>query len=606
MIRVPNPQTKIWQQTNKSDVLGSLRGSFNLDLTLNLGKTRTTGMLQTTFQATNSDFTAPAVGYRYYLGKIWTVAGSKVHSNSGTPKDPFTVDASTGTPTTCDSLYSDIEVSGDTTGSVLYVTTASNSVYYTTNGTLWSNFTAGAGDTTNPHMLLYYAGRMYMTTVGNKIISWDSSRTVATTGQYTLTLPPSQYITWMRSSSNRIWIGTINQNNGKGYVYEWDGSSSNPTKSYRMEGQGALACVIKDDVPYVMDSNGKIFYWNGGTFKEAARLPLNEKYLTRPLEIGGSGAGNGRFIHPNGMTILNGRILCLINNKISDNAGSTLEFCPSGIWELDFDSQNPAGGIGLYHKYSLSYTPVGSTTITDWGQNRLSQVGALSDMKLVDTSAGANGSLLASATIFTDASSTTNGVFINDTKDTRQKTAYFVTTELDGVPTQQEIPVISIWQKAYLNYRKLKNATDKIVLKYRTANQSPTELTITWTSTTTFTTTDANIANYAVGDEVEITRGKGGGMCSHITAISAPVAGVYTVTVDEVHTGATSGTATARLQKWTKIKTYVQDQTSTYKELGLPQNTINDWIQFKVFFVFTGDDQFDELFVIDKANQKAI
>ena len=580
MIQLPG-KSKIWTQPNISTVLGSLASTFNIDPQTNLGKLRTTGMIQTTFEATNTDMTDPPLKFVNYNGSIWTVAGTKVHKTAigdDDPMDPFVVDAISGSPTTLSFSHSDIEAFNGR----VYVTgvVASFGNLYRTNATTWTDL--GALSSTGPFRLCAYANRLYIQVGSNEIHSMNTSETIATSGQYTIDFADNgtSNITFIKAGADKIWVGMRTSDGQPGIIYEWDGSSNQATRSYKISARSPLSCVMKDDVPYVMDNQGRLLVFNGGAFVEVARLPLFDKILEGSY-------GSEKWIHSNGMSLINGKVNMLIRNTLEDT--STPEFCMSGIWEYD-------ERMGLYHKHSLSYTPIGTTTITSWGQGRLAKVGGLNEMRTGDTGAGANGYFLAGAETYLTATTSSCGVFINDYLDTTQKAGYIVTPELSGEG------ISDIMQKVYANYRRLLASGDKIVVKYRTSKQEPTEMTITWTSTTTFTTTDSNMANYAVGDEVEITRGKGGGMCSHITVISNN-AGTYTVTVDETHTGATSGTATARFQKWIKAGS-ITDIVSAYKEF--PIGLEATWIQFKVFFLWTGKNEFEKLTLVHEPQQKPL
>lgn len=585
MIKVPSDKSPILTQPNRGNSLGTLNSTFNIDLTTVPAKVRTTGMIRTTTEGTDTDMTSAPMGFKRVLGSIWTIAGTKVHSTpigSEFPRFPFVVDATASSPTTIAYGHSDLEVFNG----ALYVSgyNVLGASLYKYDGS-WA--TNGTGIGTGSHYMTTFGDRLYITH-RTGVYSMNTSDSIATSGQYTLELPSlggsNNKVTFVQSASNRIWIGWSMGRSGEGgLVYEWDGSSSQATKVYKLE-VVPFACVIKDDIPYIFGSNGRLMAWNGGTFVEVARLPLDEEQLA------GAFSFDSFPVHPNGMCLSNGRINILIRNELANSSASINEKCPSGIWEYDPE-------IGLYHKHSFRFTPVGTTTVTDFGQNRIVQPGALVEMKNEDTNAAAVGTLLAGADLYTTLSTNDCGVFVNDTLDTTKKFGYFTTAELNGEG------VADIFQKVYLNYGKLLNSGDKIIVKYRANRQAPAEMAITWTSTTTFTTTDANMANYSVGDEVEITRGKGGGMCSHITVISEN-AGTYTVTVDETHTGA-SGTATARLQKWIKAGS-ITDQASTYKELPLSAITVpQSWLQVKVCFYWTGKNEFERLTIAHTTGQSA-
>lgn len=574
----PNGQ---WTQQNIGDVRGSLWSSFNLDLTVKKGDTKITRLIHS--QSTSADlanlgtpigFVRIDTGGGIQNAPFWTVAGARVFSTSVPfASGAFSQDATSGSPTTCSSAFSDIALFNGS----MYVTTTSNAVYKYNTGT-WSNFTAGAADS-NVHMLCSYANRMYMSRAVSAIVSWNTSDTVATSGQYTLTLPNANenVITFMRAASDRIWIGTMNIYGGQGHIYSWDGSSGNPVR-YNLNSTGVAAGIVKDDVLYAVDNNGRLIAFNGGTFVEIARLPNYNRFAF----TGTTSASNDRWMHPNGMAIVEDKILMLVNTVQSANGSPTEEMCPSGIWEYDKD-------IGLYHKYSFSYLDRVVESITDYGQSRISVAGGLGYAKNSSTSSGSNGILLAGCRYYTNASSTQYAIFTDDNNDNYLKAGYLVTTKL---PAQG---IVDAWQALALKYNNLYSASDKIVIKYRMMDDAPVEATITWVNTTSFTTT-TDISAYwtsGTGYEVEIVQGTGAGMCSHITNI-VNNAGTYTVTLDETHTGVTTGTAIARFQKWVKIDA-ASGTTQTMDWFGLSTTASSSWIQLKVWMLMYGRDELREI-----------
>lgn len=596
-----------WIQRNRGDMFGDLQGTFNLDFTKVLGKTRVTRMLQSTSQVSNVSLTSYPVGFKVFtksgVTSIWTAAGAKVHvSASATPNSAFAVDATSSSPTDCDSTVSDIEVFGTS----LYVSSASILNKLTAGGS-WSTIGTLSGTSAIPHMMTIFATdspRLYITDLGYKIYSMlDGDTSLTTSSTNTLTLSTNDNITFLRAASNRIWIGTV-ASSGKGVVYEWDGVVSRPTQVYRLESQGALACVIKDDVPWIVDTNGRLLQFSNGTFIEVGRLPLNEKLLTLATST-----VNNRFIHPNGMTISNGKINLLINNVLGDNGSTINEFCPSGIWEYDDVIYNQytgsSMGTGLYHKYSFSYTAIGTNTITDYGQIRVSGVGGLAEMKLPNNGSAATGNILAGAVIYTNASSTDTGTFTNDTFTALSGTTgeyntigagYIVSTKQYAIDEKGNTSLQNTWQNIYTLYQKLLTSASKIYVKYRVVTNTPLEISITWTSTTTFTTT-TNV-NTLVGYEVEGTQGKGSGFSAHISQIDQVVVGAtttYTVTLDDIFTGV-SGTAKVRIQNWKKISV-ISQSSATYDQAGI--GDLSNWIQFKVIMLFAGTDELERFLIIN-------
>ena len=124
-----------------------------------------------------------------------------------------------------------------------------------------------------------------------------------------------------------------------------------------------------------------------------------------------------------------------------------------------------------------------------------------------------------------------------------------------------------------LKYSPFTSETDKIIVKYRTEDDRRDEIDVsgtkwraTWTSSTTFTTTQTDMADAEVGDEVEFLNGAAGGMLAHITAISEN-AGTYTVTIDETYANYITGDlSTFVFRNWTKLATISSTGNAYFSE----------------------------------------
>ncbi len=144
-------------------------------------------------------------------------------------------------------------------------------------------------------------------------------------------------------------------------------------------------------------------------------------------------------------------------------------------------------------------------------------------------------------------------------------------------------------------------------MKYRVNEEEPVYATITWTSTTTFTTTTDVTAygpnaagfNGTQGGEVEIIQGTGGASCAHITNI-VNNAGTYTVTLETAITGVT-GTAKARFQKWIKLNPEAIGQVKSYEQQSIGANNVR--IQIKGCLTFTGNGEFYKLAMVSNTDQ---
>lgn len=593
---IPNNPGKKITQLNSSNVLGDLYASFNLDLSENEGLIRIgKRLILNTATGDLANMSSYPVGFAAFNGMKWTIygtgSGSAANTTNAYPSDGlFAQVLGSGVPGAGDSTLSDLLVSY----SELYMTGAEGIVRYTADGTTWNTISI-ASDTLNPHMLASFLARTYVSQLGSQITSWSKSDHIAASigSQYTLDLgnTDSNIITFIRPASDRIWIGTVNTLGGKGYIYDWDGSAGTTTKSYRLESSGALSCVIKDDVPYVMDSNGRLIVWNGGTFKTLTKLNRRRnKMLWNALS-----RVNNRFVHPNGMSLVGGKIHIGIDGRNLDGSatGSSIEeTIPSGVYEYDENR-------GLIHKDSVGSSK-SAGTITDYGQTRLAGIGGLSELNIPSANAGRNGTFLLGASYYTTATASTSGVFYDDSNDTLQKAGYLVTTKMRPDASKLGQTTTAMWRKLYLTYRQFLASTDRMVIKFRYVEQEPTQMDITWASTTTFTTSDGNIANYAIGDEVEIVQGNGAGICAHITALSG--SGTITVTIDET-VASSSATAKARFQKWKKLLE-VNDQTSSWVEMGIDP-AAHTWVQFKIWVLFTGQDEIETLVPVDAPQQIA-
>lgn len=630
--RLPTGDTNIWSQQNISDIIrtdrnsgivGNLYSSFNIDLVEKDGKLRGGKRMVVN---TNSNDVAQLVGSPVGFkvgnsGSVYTAAGvsgtgyvfNNTPSGGNNLTPPFvknTVSGGATAPSTLDSKYTDIEIMS----SQIYVTTnQTENVYFLNQGeTSWTEFKM-FGDSTSdssayPHMLMEYKGRMYCTWGGHNILSWDDSGSSFTpanfsnkTGAGSLTIGDSattSQVIWMRPASDRIWIGTLNTVGGKGYIYSWDGESNNYMNRYRLPSAGALACVVKDDVPWVIDTYGRLLKWNGGTFVQVAQFNmLNKLFLYNAM-----GTANDRFIHPNGMAILNNQVSALIDGRNYDGSNtapqtfSQLETIPSGVWQYD-------ELYGWFHKHSLATTHVGDT-ISDYGQTYLSgnanigAVGGLSELisSMFLNGSGQDGSFLAGGTYTVDVSSSgvVSAVFYDNNADTLKK-VFTLTTQ--KIPSEN---ITDIWQKIFVAHHPLINSADRMVVKYRTSDLNMTNIVVTGATSSTITTTDSNAGNYTIGDEVEFISGINAGICAHITATSL-VSSTYTITLDETITTTSAATSRTRFQKWIKLNE-TTDQTAFFNEIGIGKTST--WIQFKIWVLCTGTNELESITIVSHASQQ--
>lgn len=581
MITIPDRNTKKVVQPNRGSVLGNVWSTFNIDLHSNLGSIRVSPRLQVnTAGVTNQGL---SVAFKYFDERVFSIAGTRVFKNTtGTAGTAFVEDASTGALTDYSSDYSDLDLFNNQ----LFAASATKLVSKVGNGAgtgAWTERYTFEFASTN-HKLCYFIknNREYFLD-GGRIKSLDTSYTVATSGDYYLEVP----FRWgtpytMLADASDIWVGTRSSTNsgsdrtGGVYILRWDGISSTVTTAYPIKAKAVIGMAFDDrGVLHAMDSNGAILAFTGSGFEEIGRLPLTREYLKNAVTV-----KYDSFLHPNGFTFSkNGTFLALINNIMDDSTGTIKENLPSGIWEFDSDT-------GFVHRQAVTYNPMATSTITDYGQNRVSRVGALVESDLPDTGANGKSTLLAGVTYYTDASSTTSGIFIDDPLNTVQKYGYIV-SQFDHASGLKDT-----WMKIATKFREFVGATDSIVHKYRTKEETPIYIDLTWNDTTSFhTATDMD--DY-VGYEVEILQGIGSGRTFHISSVSS--SSPWRVNLDGTVTSA-SGTAKARVQNWKKVTTIdSQGIESAINALGVTAERI----QLKCGMLFTGDTELFELGSINK------
>lgn len=575
-------------QTNRSDDIGSLWSSMGLDFQSNLGTMRVAPRMLTATTTVGLGNLGLPVAFAYSQNALWAVAGSRVFVSSTAPNSGWAEDGSASAATDYDGK-SDLAVfKGD-----LYASTTDELLSKSSLVGAWtSRDTLSIGSTAHPLCYFSVYNRLYYGYDSTTVKSIDTSAVVSS-GSYQLDISSTSYgsILGMVATSTSIWISCIgNTSDGTefGSILQWDGISAQITKPFPFKARYIQAMCVYKDVVYAMDGNGILSKFDGYTFSELGRLPFVSPIPTTT------------YVQRNGMIpTKNGTILVMVQNLNSGATSTYPENIPSGIWEWSED-------FGFTHKFSPSYTPASSlSSISDFGQNIISAPGALFDVStILPSGSGRNGTVLAGATYYTNASTTTNAIFVDDSTNTVQKKGYFVTTWFNADNIQDN------WSRLWSTFRRFLTATDSIVFKYRITEEDPLLATITWVNTTSFTTT-TNVSAYAPtatgfngtqGGEVEILQGTGGASCAHITEVTNN-AGTYTVTLDTAITGATTGTAIARFQKWIKLNpTSEPAQISSYLQSGIAASNIR--IQVKGCLTFTGNGEFYKLILASNEDIK--
>lgn len=575
IIKIPTIDGK-FSQPNDGKKFGNIWATWNIDFDTNRGKIRIspqTIIRAHSDEAGKSDLSYPVAIVRSSADgtdRWWAMCGGVLYKSANSdPTSAWSKDELASSPS---GLNDNCDMK-DFGGSLFVTkpgTTGLPLLYRLLSGT-WSDNAPPVPTLNQPAPLCVGFNNLLLEGAGNSINIRDINNN-AKTGR--LLFRTELKVIWIKSSSNGYWIGCRNILGEDGEIFFWDGSSNNFNYNYRIFHPECFAGIIgENDIPYVINGNGQLLKFNGGGFSEIARLPIANNKAKRwtdgetiPINVG-----------RNGMAMIDGKVHILLSAEIDGNEYKLLENMLGGIWCYDEE-------IGLYHRYSI--TKDTGANILDYGSPILKRAGAL-----VPTTKD-KGVFLAGAGLYkADGVTTTDELRVIVsllTADNIEKRGYIITPQIKSDQIEEA------WQKIWLKFKKLLNAADQIIVKYRTLEKSFGNLdngvTVAWSDTDTFTSTNAAFANVAVGDEIEILSGEGSGTSAHVTAISVN-AGTYTVDLDTAVADA-SGNISVRASNWTKIGT-VSDQNRVFEDFPIMTNS--PWIQFKIEMRFNGDDEVDEI-----------
>jgi hypothetical protein len=578
-------------QDNKNQFNGNIAESFNLDLTSNRGKFGSTRTKKITDVLGDiSTFPYPVIGITEGNENLVYINSASVY-NGG-----LTAFTSTFTP---DSFAigdnPDLSNYGDvlTTNGVMFMS-AGDSLSYTNlyQYGIWNNISSPALTNNTLHLLTSLGDNTYVTDKNDKVGQIDKDKVLTLTGTGTLDLQTGgtnsgYFISVFMSGLDRIWIGlsgrSSSKTNGTTYVYEWDGESENTyNQRYEIDASGLLSGVVKDGVPYVLDTNGRLLKYTGSTFSEVARIPFKDGELSAGYN---STNITSRAMHPRCMTVNGDEILINVSNRLLDGWADF----PSGVWSYTED-------FGMVHKFSASYQAVldtGTTNITDYGQIKVLNAGVIF---VHDTAnlygEGEGGRIIFSQVYFNSSNDDVSpsginqnyvvGIFADDTQDNTQKYGYFITTEIHTQDVEE------LWQTIYPKYKQLINSSDKCVVKYRVESKEKLTGDISWSNSNTFLTS-LDITDYEQGDEMQVLQGIGSGKSFTIDTITSTGSG-YSVTVKETFTNAT-GTAKVQFSNFKYLGEITNEESKGFKAFTISQSNQSPMIQFKVCMEWTGKNE---------------
>lgn len=406
--------------------------------------------------------------------------------------------------------------------------------------------------------------RLYLFSSSN-VASCDTAYTVVNSGAYSQTNLAN--ITCARASSKRIWYATQTEASGYGdcKIYEWDGVLVNPLNIYTINTRKIQAITILNDLPVAIDDKGRLWFFDGYTFKlkDGVNLPYRED------DFGSQTC----YVHRNGMITLREKICVLIGSASSTK--NTTERALSGIWCYDpvigfYHYSSPDNNTVITTPYALSKGLSDNVYIAGYG---ISLPSANAVLSFTEQSGGVSGSL---------------------------RTGFITTQFVESKNLTDMLNSIGI------KYRKPFYSGFSVEVKYRTFKNVECNSTLTWTDYNTFTATKSSLDGtgtyctpVAAGDEVMVQEGANVGLIAHIISRTDGATNA-TIVLDRSGT-ANTGSSYAMFSNYTLLKTITNDG-ATFKNirLGLPTTML----QVKLVMQWKGyHDEIQEIMIPEKQNE---
>jgi hypothetical protein len=575
------------RQTNKGDLGGSIGETFNIDLNHYPNKIALPSKVK--INTTNDD-----VAELGLITKFVFFEGTYFAHSAGT--DSGTYDGDGRVLKGGDSVQGSFSLPSWTVNTTDYNTDATSEEFKgdlflisddiwsisSTTDTSWTSESTDNGE----KFSIKFEDRVYYCGQGNTVESFADPETPSgATGSYTWDAPDQSEgeIVGLDTSTAGIWIPTSSNGSPETFVYLWDGVTENTVDgAYKVPETYLMGIKVMNDIPYVVGGSGKIYGFNGSYFEEVARFPFSDILLagiddSDSIDI--STSGIGKWMHNNGMTVHDSKLYFLVNPITQDDSTIFGDYSKlAGIWCLDPE-------IGLYHKHAISVQD-------DNGEmGQLKHVGALTTAA-IDANPDPTdlGTFIFGFSYLTENDIDTEKYaigYVEPSRNTGDKQTGLITTQ--RIYSQQ---ISDSWEYLALGFEEMES-TDSIKVKYKTIDRDSYNIGITWASTTSFTSTDANCAtiktNFEAGNgyESRILYGNGAGVISQISNITE-TGGTYTITLDTAHTGVSdSDTAVARIEHWNEVGS-ITNADNDLQLKKLPIGKSSNWIKYKL--VLNGEE----------------
>lgn len=584
----PQTQTKDWVQQNKGDLYPVLYSTRNINLEKRgyIGLSRRMSYIKKDAGMTGmvSSIVSKATAQKY---KAVSSNGNMYNINQSLTAVTQDTDAVNLNQNTDQIIFNDNFWYASSTGTNMYYRSAFSEGPYTT-------LSAGLSAATLHPMAVLQSKALLCVADGNVVRTIDTSNAVAVG----VTLPTEYQILWMRYKDNVMYIGTANTYGNNAAVFTWSGASALFQNACEINARASVCGDLYDESIVTLSSRGELLRYNGsGGFTQLAVLPFFENkdyswaidsslYTYQTLSRAMSVVDEYLYI-------------ALQNGLIMNDAMTALPEFIAGYYQYHKD-------FGLVHKFSPSQSVF--NTITDYGQ--MYSDTPMSILRLQEDSVSfpsspvldAGSRFLVGATLVNP--SLTDSVYLESVTSGESRGDFVTSKIYTG-------DITNVDQTLFIKFKDVSAVSDRIVVKYRSIDKSNYPIVlppigayaITWTSNTTFTTTNSLFANVVSGEEVTVLSGNGAGSLAHISTITN-LAGTYTVTLDEAITSVVNGNqAGIIVDNWTKIDTIDNTNTDGFQETRIGIN--GKYIQLKIEFRGVSEPAIEEITLLSQLERPA-
>lgn len=341
MIIIPQQASKKYSQPNSGDFFGNINRSKNITFFRNgyvrLEK-RTRNLLDSqTYTDLTTSSTENIAKIEFSNNRIWLMGTKTLYYLDADLN--VTEDVASGTPVLSNTGSDMCQFEAL---AILVVAQDQSSTIKYWDGASWGTI---ATDVSQPSVLVQFYNQASMAVAGNNLVQLiDSSKTKGTL----LTLPTNFTVKSMDWNNNRLYIGCADNYGKEGFLFEWDGLSTEANYGYPVRANAVMSVKRYMNGVAFMNSNGQLMKLEG-TISELANLPIY--YGNKQWEIDENIAFySNRVIH-GGMVVDKDKILIAVDSNYSlttaDDTDDIFENdFASGIWEYDPD-------VGLHHRYSV-------------------------------------------------------------------------------------------------------------------------------------------------------------------------------------------------------------------------------------------------------------